>query len=284
MSELKPCPFCGGEANWNTRPPSAQEGPAPGSEVGGDVKEAFASLPDHWHDAIASYTTHSPDCIAFEGEEIGGCDCAADQFRQSIIVLVAKHLTSPPDSAREGEGCTGVGAQWCPKCGTCTCDRSDVLVRTEDDPECPLHGTDSEHDDFPDSARESEGEAVGEADLRRWRFKDDPDAEWNYFQGPTCPGDYRDDVELEEYYLRPSSDPARGERDWIEVLGEECWDLRCKNIPTGGDDYDVWWEVIQHHMAKPTERVVGEGATPQEALAAALLFAPPTQSDRGDER
>jgi hypothetical protein len=35
--------------------------------------------------------------------------------------------------------------------------------------------------------------------------------------------------------------------------------VRCVSLPTaGGDDADIGWKVIEHHMAKPYERVVGE--------------------------
>jgi len=53
--------------------------------------------------------------------------------------------------------------------------------------------------------------------------------------------------------------------DWLR---EETCDLRCINVPTGGDDYEVRWNVIQHHMAKPHERVIGESFTddPRDAI------------------
>lgn len=41
-------------------------------------------------------------------------------------------------------GCTGLAAQWCPRCGTCRCDPDALAV---DDPRCPLHGYDSRHAD-----------------------------------------------------------------------------------------------------------------------------------------
>lgn len=54
--------------------------------------------------------------------------------------------------------------------------------------------------------------------------------------------------------------------DVAEILESNSWDLRCVNIPTGGDDYDIGWRVIEHHMAEPCERIIGYGTTPLEAL------------------
>lgn len=56
----------------------------------------------------------------------------------------------------------------------------------------------------------------------------------------------------------------------FEALEVNCWDLRCIDIPTGGGDADVGWNVIEHHMAAPRERIVGTGSSPAEALRAAL--------------
>lgn len=55
----------------------------------------------------------------------------------------------------------------------------------------------------------------------------------------------------------------------LRTIQQECWTLRCVSIPTGGDDADVGWEVVEHHMAKPHERVVAIGCTPTEALRCA---------------
>lgn len=57
--------------------------------------------------------------------------------------------------------------------------------------------------------------------------------------------------------------------DWLK---RECCDLRCISVPTGGDDHDVRWVVIEHHMAAPHEREIGESFTddPRDAIRAAL--------------
>lgn len=63
-----------------------------------------------------------------------------------------------------------------------------------------------------------------------------------------------------------SEDAAR--LDWLQ---EECCDLRSVSVPTGGDDADVNWIVIQHHMAAPHEREIGRGFSddPRAAIDAA---------------
>lgn len=58
----------------------------------------------------------------------------------------------------------------------------------------------------------------------------------------------------------------------LNALRDECWDLRCFDVPTGGDDADVAWRVVGHWMAKPHERVIAEGFNhdPRVAIRAAL--------------
>ena len=73
---------------------------------------------------------------------------------------------------------------------------------------------------------------------------------------------------------QPQAESAGGDKEDAELLDwlrEECCDLRCISSPTGGDDYDVRWVVIQHHMAKPHEREIGESYTdePRDAIRAA---------------
>ena len=56
----------------------------------------------------------------------------------------------------------------------------------------------------------------------------------------------------------------------IEVLEEESWDLRCIDAPTGGGDYDIEWIIVEHHLDKPKDRIIGRGKTPAEAIEQAL--------------
>lgn len=60
------------------------------------------------------------------------------------------------------------------------------------------------------------------------------------------------------------------------ALRDQSWDLRCFNMPSGGDDADVGWRVIGHWMAEPHERTVAEVYTdnPAAAVRAALSAQP----------
>ena len=58
--------------------------------------------------------------------------------------------------------------------------------------------------------------------------------------------------------------------DVLKTLEDNCWDLRCVDVPTGGGDADIGWNVVEHHMAPPQERVVGIGGSPLEAVQDAL--------------
>lgn len=39
----------------------------------------------------------------------------------------------------------------------------------------------------------------------------------------------------------------------LDALASNYWDLRCVDVPTGGDDADIDWVVIEHHQGKPSE-------------------------------
>ncbi|AOY93861.1 hypothetical protein BKK79_20170 [Cupriavidus sp. USMAA2-4] len=58
----------------------------------------------------------------------------------------------------------------------------------------------------------------------------------------------------------------------LDALARESWDLRCFDMPTGQGDGDIGWRVIEHHEARPHERVVGEvfKDDPRAAIDAAL--------------
>ena len=71
---------------------------------------------------------------------------------------------------------------------------------------------------------------------------------------------------------------------WVRVmdrLGEENCDLRCVNVPTGGDDYITMWLVIEHYEQEPKEREIGRGKSALEALEDAFPQ-PPEQKDKQD--
>lgn len=61
----------------------------------------------------------------------------------------------------------------------------------------------------------------------------------------------------------------------LDALAENSWDLRCFDMPTGADDADIGWRVVEHHMAKPNERTVAEvfRDDPRQAIDAAIAAA-----------
>jgi len=61
----------------------------------------------------------------------------------------------------------------------------------------------------------------------------------------------------------------------FQALRDQSWDLRCFDMPTGGDDADIGWRVVGHWMAEPHERTVAEVCAddPAAAVRAALAAA-----------
>lgn len=66
-----------------------------------------------------------------------------------------------------------------------------------------------------------------------------------------------------------------------ELEHKSC-DLRCRNVPTGGDDYTIQWFVIEHYMAKPCEREIGTGDTVFQALSDAFPHVLNPDSQKAD--
>jgi len=57
----------------------------------------------------------------------------------------------------------------------------------------------------------------------------------------------------------PAAAPdARDDAALLDFLLAESLDLRCFASRTGGDDADIGWRTVQHHMGKPSERVASE--------------------------
>lgn len=79
---------------------------------------------------------------------------------------------------------------------------------------------------------------------------------------------------IEAARVRTSDRALSAEADaaLFKTLRDESWDLRCFNIPTGGDDYDIGWRVVGHWQAEPRERTIAEVFTddPAEAVRQAL--------------
>ena len=53
---------------------------------------------------------------------------------------------------------------------------------------------------------------------------------------------------------------------FLECLEDGSCDLRCVDVPTGADDCEIEWVVIEHYMSEPTEREMGRGSTAMAAL------------------
>lgn len=71
----------------------------------------------------------------------------------------------------------------------------------------------------------------------------------------------------------PQQAIPEGDAALLDFLSEESLDLQCFAIPTpGGDDADIGWRTIQHHMSKPSERVASEVYTddPRQAIREAM--------------
>ena len=70
--------------------------------------------------------------------------------------------------------------------------------------------------------------------------------------------------------LQTKIQQLEAEKKGLSVIEDNSWDLRCINEPTGGDDYNIAWIIIEHHLAEPRERQIGYGKTPFEAIDQAL--------------
>lgn len=80
------------------------------------------------------------------------------------------------------------------------------------------------------------------------------------------------DVALAIASAAPAQRPLTDDTRRLDALTEYSWDLRCFDTPTGADDADIGWRVVEHHMATPTERTVAEvfRDNPRQAIDAAI--------------
>ena len=60
------------------------------------------------------------------------------------------------------------------------------------------------------------------------------------------------------FHLARTLAAAHPDTERLDALAANYWKLDPFNMPTGGDDADVGWRVIQYHMGKPQERTVAE--------------------------
>lgn len=83
--------------------------------------------------------------------------------------------------------------------------------------------------------------------------------------------------ELFKEVLELRKDKAR-----LDLIENSCWDLRCVDEPTpGGDDGDIAWIIIEHHMSAPKERQLAYEYSARRAIDAALNPVP--EPDEIDE-
>ena len=85
--------------------------------------------------------------------------------------------------------------------------------------------------------------------------------------------------ELFKEVLELRKDKAR-----LDLIENSCWDLRCVDEPTpGGDDGEVAWIIIEHHMSVPKERQLAYEYSARRAIDAALNPAPEPDEIEYDE-
>jgi len=73
----------------------------------------------------------------------------------------------------------------------------------------------------------------------------------------------------EKERLATENAELRKDKERLKALEANCWGLIPVDEPTGGDDTEIVWQVVEYHMAKPYERQLGYGRTPREAIDAA---------------
>lgn len=87
----------------------------------------------------------------------------------------------------------------------------------------------------------------------------------------------------EAYGVVVSALRARQQSRVPDVLEREDWGLVPVNVPTGGDDYEVEWTVIEYYMSTPKEREIGRGRSPDEAIDRAMARHDYSRSGRDEQ-
>lgn len=67
--------------------------------------------------------------------------------------------------------------------------------------------------------------------------------------------------------------PDKDAERLLDAIAENYWKLDPFSMPTGADDADVGWRIVQYHMDKPHERTVAEvyRDDPRAAIRAAII-------------
>lgn len=82
----------------------------------------------------------------------------------------------------------------------------------------------------------------------------------------------RKDAEAERDALRAEVEALRNDKDLLDAIEANCWDVRFNSSPNAdAGDSSISIEIVGHYMAEPHERVVGENY--HENLRAALCQA-----------
>lgn len=72
--------------------------------------------------------------------------------------------------------------------------------------------------------------------------------------------------------LRAQLEEARKDSELLDHIQAEFWTVRANASPNAdAGDYTTWWEVLEHHRAKPNDRVIG--TAPENQLRKALRAA-----------
>lgn len=72
----------------------------------------------------------------------------------------------------------------------------------------------------------------------------------------------------------------RKDKSRLDLIEASCWDLRAVDEPhPGGDDGEVAWVIIEHHMAAPKERELSREYSARAAIDYALNPRPEPEED-----
>lgn len=107
-----------------------------------------------------------------------------------------------------------------------------------------------------------------------WRRPNPHEAGWLWSFGSKRPNH----ADMEPLYASPPPSDRM-----LEVLRENSWDLRCFDVPTGGDDSDIGWRVVGHWQAEPRERTIAEVFYDDPAAAIRAALTPDNRSQEKGE-
>lgn len=73
--------------------------------------------------------------------------------------------------------------------------------------------------------------------------------------------------------MTPQEAAKNSDTELLDAIAANYWDLKCVDVPTpGGDDADVDWIVVEHHMGKKGDVTIAQAYTddPRAALRRAI--------------